>query len=109
MQYTEVANIMASVGIPYAYRSFPESTAKAPPFLVFYYDGNDDLFADNINYQTIVGLRIELYTRDKDFALEATLESVLRANEIAYSKDEVYIDDEKLYEIVYESEVVING
>lgn len=109
MQYTEVANIMASVGIPYTYRFFPKSTDKVLPYLVYYYDGNDDLFADNINYQTIVGLRIELYTRDKDFALEATLEGILKANEIAYSKDEVYIEDEKLYEIVYESEVVING
>lgn len=109
MLYKEVADMIATVGLPYAYRAFPESTAKAPPFIVFFYDGNDDLFADNINYQTIVSLRIELYTRDKDFATEAAVESVLRSNEIAFSKEEVYIDDEKLYEIVYESEVVING
>lgn len=109
MQYKEVADAMASVGIPFAYRAFPQDTAKAPPFLVFYYDGNNDLYADNINYQTIVGLRIELYTRNKDFSLEETLESALKSNGITFSKDEVYISDERLYEIIYESEVVIDG
>lgn len=109
MQYAEVYNILKSVGIPCAYRFFPDGTGKEPPFMVFYYDGNDDLFADNTNYQTIVSLRIELYTRNKDFSLERNLETVLKNNGITYSKEEGYIETEKVYEIIYESEVVING
>lgn len=109
MRYQEVTNIIESIGIPFAYRAFPESTAKEPPFVVYYYEGNDDLYADNINYQTIVALRIELYTRNKDFVLEAEVESVLRDNKIAFGKDEIYIESERMYEIIYESEVVING
>ena len=109
MQYKEVADIIKSIGIPFAYRKFTDQTEKVPPFIVYFYDGNDDMFADNVNYQTIAGLRIELYTTNKDFALEAAVESVLKNNEIAYSKDEIFIEDQNVNEIVYESEVVING
>lgn len=109
MRYKEVAKIIKSIGIPFAYRTFDNQTQKAPPFIVYFYDGYDDLYADNINYQTIAGLRIELYTTNKDFALEATVESALKSNGIAYAKDEIFIEDQNVYEIVYESEVVING
>lgn len=109
MQYAEVANIIASIGVPYAYRTFPQSTAQAPPYIVYYYDGYDDMYADNINYQEIAGLRIEVYTRNKDFSLERNVENVLRNNDISWSKEESFIDSENLYMIIYESEVLING
>lgn len=109
MLYTEVADMVESFGLPWAYRTFSQATKKAPPYVVYYYTGNDDMFADNINYQEIVGLRIELYTVNKEFGIERTLETILKQNEIAYSKDESYIDDQNMYMIVYESEVVING
>lgn len=109
MQYAEVANAIASAGYPYAYRTFPNSTQKAPPYIVYYYTGSDDLYADNINYQQINGIRVELYTRNKDFAAEEALETALRNADISWSKDESYVEEEKMYLIVYESEVIING
>ena len=109
MQYEEVAEMVAAFGYPYAYRSFPQSTAKAPPYVVYYYDGYDDMYADNSNYQVIAGLRIELYTRNKDFTAEASIETVLRTYEMTWRKDETFIEDEQMYLIIYESEVIING
>lgn len=109
MQYEEVANMVAAFGYPYAYRSFPQSTSKVPPYVVYYYDGYDDMYADNSNYQVIAGLRIELYTRNKDFIAEAAVESTLRSYGIAWRKDEVYVEDEQMYLIIYESEVIISG
>lgn len=109
MQYAEVANIIASIGVPYAYRAFPQNTAQAPPYIVYYYDGSDDMYADNINYQEIAGLRIEVYTRNKDFSLERNVENALRSHDISWSKEESFIDSENLYMIIYESEVLING
>lgn len=109
MRYAEVTNILANIGLPLAYREFKDQTQKVLPYIVYFYDGSDDMYADNINYQEIPGLRIELYTKDKDYATERMVEAALKAAEIAYSKDEVFIEDQKMYEIIYESEVVING
>ena len=109
MRYAEVADIIASIGVPYAYRAFTQDTAQEPPYIVYYYDGSDDMYADNINYQEIAGLRIEVYTRNKDFSLERNVENALKSHDISWSKEESFIDSENLYMIIYESEVLING
>lgn len=101
--------MIASIGVPYAYYQFPEGTDTAPPFVCFYFPGDNDLKADNVNYAAIRTLNIELYTDNKDFTLEATVESVLTANELPFSRTEAYIDTEKLFMITYSTEVVING
>jgi hypothetical protein len=54
-------------------------------------------------------LNIELYTREKDFENEATIEGVLADNDLTYYKEENYIDSEKMYQIAYEMEVIIHG
>lgn len=109
MTREEVATMVSSFGLPYAYYQFPEGTDQAPPFVVFFYSQNDDLYADNSNYQSIEQLNIELYTKDKDFTTEATLEGVLKANGLTWHKYEVYVNDQKMYQIAYEMEVIING
>lgn len=109
MTYKEISQIIASAGLPYAYYQFPEDTPQAPPFICFFFSATDDLFADDINYQGIVQLNIELYTSNKDFELEATLEEILKNNNMTYYKEENYIDSEKFYQIAYEMEVLING
>ena len=109
MTYKEVATLVSSIGVPYAYYQFTEDTAKPPPFVCFYFPGDSDLKADNSNYAIIRPLTIELYTDEKDFTLEATVESVLTTNGLPFSRYETYITSEKLYMITYQTEVVING
>ena len=72
MTYTDVASMIEAVGIPYAYYSFEEGTGIQPPFITFYYSGDADVKADNINYALVRPLIIELYTDEKDFALAYT-------------------------------------
>lgn len=108
MTYKEIATMIASVGVPTAYYQFDEETAKPPPFICFYYPGDNDLKADNVNYSTIRQLTIELYTDEKDFTLEATVESVLTQYGLPFSRMESYIDSERMYEVIYNTEVVIN-
>lgn len=103
-----VASMVASIGLPYAYYQFPEGTGQKPPFVVFFFSASDDLYADDSNYQRIEQLNIELYTKDKDFAKEETLEGVLKTNGLTFYKYESYIDSEKMYQIAYEMEVLIN-
>ena len=107
MTYKEIAAMVASVGVPYAYYQFDEGTAEAPPFICFFYPGSDDMIADNTNYQALRPLTIELYTDNKDFALEATVEAILNANGVPFTRNEVFIDTERMYQITYFSEVVI--
>jgi hypothetical protein len=109
MTYKEISQMIAGAGLPYAYYQFPEDTPQAPPFICFFFSQTDDVFADDTNYQRIVQLNIELYTNVKDFDLEASLEEILQNNNLTYYKEENYIDSEKLYQIAYEMEVMING
>ena len=109
MTYAEISQMISAVGIPYAYHHFEEGSGQQPPFITFYYQGDDDFIADNINYQAIRPLTIELYTDNKDFALEAAVESVLTANDLAFSRTEVFIDSEQMYMVTYYTEVIINA
>ena len=108
MTYPEIDAMIGEVGLPYAYYQFPE-TGQQPPFICWMLDGIDDLYADNINYQRIVVLAVELYTDEKDFEKEAAVEAVLAAHGLSYGKAEQYIDSEHMHETVYTMEVVVNG
>lgn len=109
MTYKEVATMVASIGLPYAYYEFPDGTQQTPPFVVFFYTSSDDVYADDSNYQRILRLNIELYTSEKDFTAEATVEGILTNNNLTYYKEENYIDSERMWQIAYEMEVLING
>ena len=109
MTYKQIASMVSSIGLPYAYYQFPEGTAQAPPFVVFFYADIDDVFADDTNYQRIATLNIELYTSEKDFSTESTVEQILTNNNLTYYKEENYIDSEQMWQIAYEMEVIING
>ena len=109
MTYEEVADVVRSIGLPFAYYQFPEGTEMAPPFVVYFYSSSDDLMADDENYQPIRTLNIELYTAEKDFAQETAVEQILKENHLTYYKEESYIDSEKMWQIAYEMEVIING
>lgn len=107
MTTQEIASMVASIGKPYAYYQFPEGTGQEPPFLCFFYDRDNDFKADSKNYQKIEHLIIELYTDNKDFALESTVESVLEAHGMVWTRDEEWLDDEKMVMVVYEMDVII--
>lgn len=109
MTYQEVDALVASLDLPYAYYQFTAKTAQPCPFLCFYFRDSDDFKADNTIYQKIRPLTIELYTDDKDFALEGRIETALTAAGLVYSRSEVYIGSERMYQITYEMEVIINA
>ena len=109
MTYKEVATMISEVEIPYAYYQFSEGTAQPCPFIVFYYPGRDDFIADDQNYSLVTRLIMELYTDDKDFELEAAVEGVWSSHGLVFTKSENYIDSEKMYQIIYETEITIHG
>lgn len=109
MLLAEIEPMIAEIGLPYAYYAFTKNTAQAPPYVVFYSPGHDDLMADNTNYQKILQLRIELYTKTKRYDLEEEIEEILADHEITYSVTEDFIETDGVFMITYDMEVLING
>lgn len=108
MTYEEIAQMIESIGLPYAYYQFPDDTQQAPPFICFLYD-YDDIYADDSNYVKRVVLTVELYTDTKNIPLESAVEAVLDENEMTWSKESTYIDSERMWQTSYSMEVFING
>lgn len=107
MSLNEIAQMIASMGLPFSYRSFDSDTAVAPPFICYLYEGNVPEPADNTNFVKIETLMIELYTDSKDFELEQTVEDVLNAYDMVYTRDESWLSDEKMQMTVYTMDVII--
>ena len=107
MTYRQVATRINSIGIPYAYYQFPDGTAQACPFICFFFSDSNDLAAENTNYKKIRLLNIELYTDNKDFALEETVENVLNSNGLVYDRSESYLDSERMFMVVYTTDILV--
>ena len=109
MTYEDITAMLEEAGLPLAYDHFQEGEAPAPPFLVFLFPRSDNFSADGNVYQKIDTLSIELYTDLKQPDVERKVEAVLTRHDIFYNKTEVWIPEEKLYEVVYTTEVLINA
>ena len=92
-------------GIPFAYDHFAEGESPEPPFICFLFPGSENFSADNIVYAEFSNLSIELYTDEKDPELEDSIEAVLNDHELFWNKSEVWIESEKLYEVLYQMTV----
>ena len=107
----DLMQLMEEIGLPFAYDHFAEGESPVPPFITFLLPGSDNFAADGKVYLKINEVHIELYTDEKNPETEALVEAVLDAHEIFYDKSEVWIESEKLYEVLYsfESEVKSNA
>lgn len=107
MTYRQVSDMVRSIGLPYAYYQFPNGTEQTCPFICFFFQGSNDFNADNTNYQRIRPLSIELYTDNKDFDLEQTVESILNQNGLVYYREETYLKSERMYMVTFTTEIII--
>lgn len=109
MTYQEVNNLISEIATAlkceYAYSTFKDG--KRDRFIIFFYDGSDDLFADNENYQSIENLRIDFYSATKEIDSEQTIQSILKAHELGYDKNTSYISSEQIHMTTYNTEVLI--
>ena len=109
MNYSDVKTIIGNTNLPNAYYQFREGEVPDLPYLVWYFPNSRPETADNKIHAQISALNIELYTLNKDFAVEAAVETVLADAGLVWRKSEAFLDDEDMYEILYEMEVLING
>lgn len=105
MTYQEICKMIKETGLPFAYHHFAEGESPEPPFLIFLSSGENNFSADNYMYFSFKKLNIELYTDRKAPETEEKVEKILKKYQIFYNKSEIWIESEKLYEILYEMEV----
>mgnify|MGYP001277192028 CR=1 FL=1 len=99
--------ILRGTGIPFAYDHFAEGESPDPPFICYLLPRSDNFSADGMVYDKISEVDIELYTDFKDLETEQKLEGALDAQGIFYEKTEVWIESEKLYEVLYTFEMEV--
>lgn len=103
----ELISILKETGIPFAYDHFAEGESPKPPFICYLLPASDNFSADGKVYYKISGVNIELYTDMKDLPAEQKIEAVLDKHGIFYDKTEVWIESEKLYEVLYTFEMEV--
>lgn len=101
MTHNEIMAMLAESQIPVAYDHYAEGESPDPPFLCFRYPATDHFSADGRVYYLIAQVDVEVYTDRKDPELEKRIEDVFDAHDIFYEKSEVWIESEKLYEVLY--------
>ena len=105
MTIENLVEMLQELKIPFAYDHFAEGESPEPPFICYLLPGSDNFAADGKVYFRINQVRIELYTDSKDLAVERKVEMVMDESGIFYNKSEVWIQSEKLYEVLYSFEV----
>src|SRR5690606_12930439 len=104
MTQAELYQALKSLGMPVAYGSF--SSPVSPPFITYQFAYNSDMMADNQNYVEISNFQVELYTNKKDLAVEKLVQDKLKELGLPYSKVEAWLDDEKLFQVIYEIQLI---
>lgn len=107
MTLEDLAGMLEKTGFPFAYDHFAEGESPDPPFICYLLPQSDNFSADGKVYLKVSSVNIELYTDSKDLSVEQKLEAVLDTHGIFYDKTEVWIESEKLYEVLYSFEMEV--
>lgn len=102
MTHEEVVQMLEETGLPLAYDHFAEGESPDPPFICFLFPGSENFAADNIVYAEFQNLNVELYTDEKNPELEEKVQAVLTRHELFWQQSEVWIESEKMYEVLYQ-------
>lgn len=103
----ELLLMLGEMQIPFAYDHFAEGESPDPPFICYLLPGSNNFSADGRVYYKISEVHIELYTDLKDLSVESAVEAVLDKYGIFYQKSEVWIESERLYEVLYTFEMEV--
>lgn len=103
MTLREIEELLRKTGLPVAYRAFPEKQAPPLPYICYLVLNDNNFAADGKVYFSTKNIRIELYTISKSEETEKKVEEVLSS--FYFEKEEVYIEKEKCYQIIYEMEI----
>ncbi|MFZ1237473.1 MAG: hypothetical protein WAR39_10855 [Prevotella sp.] len=100
----DIKTIAEETGFPCAYHHFAEGESPTVPFLIFLVPGDNPFAADGTRYAVFNEIDFELYTDKKDPVSENKVEAVLNTHGFFFTKSEMWIESEHLYEVLYEME-----
>ena len=103
MTFTELVAILAPTGIPWTYHHW--TTPPAPPYGVYLSVRDNPFFADDQTYVFTSGIRLEVYSLERDTSLDDAVRAALDAAQIPYDTDYTFLESEGLYESIFEIEV----
>ena len=107
MTHTQLLEMLSEAGMPVAYDHFAEGESPNPPFICFLYPASDNFAAGGLVYFKVSEVHVEPYSDEKNPETETALEAVLDKHGIFYDKTEVWIESEKLYEVLYQFELEV--
>lgn len=99
MSYEGVYSAVRAV-VPCVHMAWPEGSAPALPWAVFYLDGTEPV-GDDGGYAAREDWVVELYQRARDGGLESALEESLRGSFGAFTKSETWSSDERCLMTAY--------
>lgn len=105
MTLSELKTVLDASGLPVAYGYFREEEAPELPCVTFELAYTSNFMADRIVYQPVQNVDIFLYTRFKDEASEARIETALAQAKIFWDKTETYLPEQRAYQIIYEVKI----
>lgn len=96
MTVAQMYKLISSLQIPTAYQVF--KTPQTPPYICIEITGSNNFFSDDKVTSKVNHWMVELYTDKKDPVTEASIETIIPP----WNKTEEYLEDEKLFQVVYE-------
>lgn len=100
MTLEEFAKLLETTNMPVAFYEFPKEEPHDPPFICYITPGASQFGADGRVYYSGIKIQVELYTLQKDLEAEKKVESALAS--FYFTKDEGYLDSEKMYMVTYQ-------
>ena len=103
MELSEIYEKLCTLDIPVAYLKFDQP--QKLPFIAYLEAGTEIQGADNYNLYRRTEIRIELYSENKNPALERKIENLFRSVEIEKDGD-TYLEDENMFMTVFSFETL---
>lgn len=103
MTLAELKTLCTNQGFQYAYGLF--KTPTEPPHLVARTMGTDNFMADNLTWYKKTPIQLDYTYENKNVTEQNKIENIILAN-IAWNKtEEVYLSDEKVWQVSYFFEI----
>ena len=106
MNQIQLIALLDTLTVPSFYGQAPVGTSL--PFIAIHSEEPDNFAADNNVYCEKWNFRLDLYTVEKDLAIEADIKKLLNDNGIFWTKTEEYIDSQSCWEVEFAFEVLGN-
>ena len=105
MTLEQLSTILQKTKYPVVLQAVPKKSAPAMPYICYEVPQANNFFADGIVFFSASRATVILYTANRDLVAEQTVENVFNVSKIPWTKDSVFNELQKCYEIEYEIEV----